>query len=177
MNKRILFALVSAGLVIGQAQAHQLAFSKAEQVSVNVPGEASNWCQPAAELTLERPTWDSREPLDRLLSKIPFVLSQECASAKFTWKAVDAKGQLYASGEGTAKNLGLVNLAVPATAPVAVTPASAPVAVTLASAPAVAAATEQAVAPAASAEAPVATAPSQPDVVTTEQAPAPVVAS
>lgn len=168
MNKRILFALVSAGLVIGQAQAHQLAFSKAEQVSVNVPGEASNWCQPAVELTLERPTWDSREPLDRLLSKIPFVLSQECASAKFTWKAVDAKGQLYASGEGTAKNLGLVNLAVPATAPVAMTPAPAP---------AVAAATEQAVTPAAPAEAPAATAPSQPAVVTTEQAPAPVVAA
>jgi hypothetical protein len=113
MNKRILFAVMSVGLLAGQAQAHQLAYSKAEQVSVNVPGEANSWCQPAVEMTLERPTWDSREPLDRLLSKIPFVLSQECASAKFTWKAVDAQGKLFASGEGTAQNLGLVNLAAP----------------------------------------------------------------
>lgn len=120
MNKRILLAVASVGLLIGQAHAHQLAFSKAEQVSVNVPGEANAWCQPAVELTLERPTWESREPLDRLLSKIPFVLSQECPSAKFTWKAVDAEGKLYASGEGSAKNLGLVNLVVPISAEVAV---------------------------------------------------------
>lgn len=120
MNKRILFAVMSAGLLAGQAQAHQLAYSKAEQVSVNVPGEANSWCQSAVEMTLERPTWDSREPLDRLLSKIPFVLSQECSSAKFTWKAVDAQGKLFASGEGTAQNLGSVNLAAPA-APAEVT--------------------------------------------------------
>jgi hypothetical protein len=132
MNKRILFAVMSAGLLIGQAQAHQLAYSKAEQVSVNVPGEANSWCQPAVEMTLERPTWDSREPLDRLLSKIPFVLSQECASAKFTWKAVDAQGKLFASGQGTAQNLGMVNLAEPAapvepTAPVVAQTTSSPV--------------------------------------------------
>lgn len=132
MNKRILFAVMSAGLLAGQAQAHQLAYSKAEQVSVNVPGEANSWCQSAVEMTLERPTWDSREPLDRLLSKIPFVLSQECASAKFTWKAVDAQGKLFASGEGTAQNLGSVNLAAPVApvevpAPVVAQTTSAPV--------------------------------------------------
>lgn len=183
MKKRILFALVSAGLVTGQAQAHQLAYSKAEQVSVNVPGEASNWCQPAVELTLERPTWDSREPLDRLLSKIPFVLSQECAKAKFTWKAVDAKGQLYASGEGTAKSLGVVNLAAPVNAPVAVTPqATTEVAEQTAQTvvPAQAAQTKapvEAVAQVSPApEAPAATAPAQQVAVLAEQAPAQVAA-
>lgn len=113
MNKRVL-ALAVAGACVAsmQASAHELAFSKTEQIKVIVEGKAKTWCKPQLELTISRPIWDSQKPLDSLLPKLPFILGQECPNAAVTWQAVDAAGAIYASGSGNSSNLGLANLAV-----------------------------------------------------------------
>ncbi|ENB9666926.1 MULTISPECIES: hypothetical protein [Pseudomonas] len=180
MKKHALaLAVVGACGLVPQAFAHELAFSKKENIKVEVPGDAATWCKPEVELTITRPAWDKQELLSGLLTKLPFVFAKDCATAKVSWKAVDAKGNLYASGSGNATNLGLVTLAVaPAAAPAASAPAPAP-----APAPAVAAPAPAAPAVPAPAEAPVAVAAApapavvEPAPAKAEVAPAPVVAA
>lgn len=153
MSKRFICVLaLGVAAVAQQAMAHELAYSKSESVRVTVPGETNNWCKDSLALNFERDSWTDSGPLDRLLPKIPFILSQECPKAKITWTATDKTGAVYADGSGNAENLGLVNLhqavaqipaapaptpaapavvaqtPAPAAAPVAVEPAPAPVA-------------------------------------------------
>ncbi|MFV3291301.1 hypothetical protein ACNFBR_21495 [Pseudomonas sp. NY11955] len=124
MKKHALaLAVIGACGLVPQAFAHELAFSKKENIKVEVPGDATTWCKPEVELTITRPAWDNQELLSGLLTKLPFVFAKDCSTAKVSWKAVDAKGNLYASGSGNATNLGLVTLAA---APVAAAPAPAP---------------------------------------------------
>jgi hypothetical protein len=142
-NRALALAVMSACGLAPQAFAHEIAFSKTEQIHVVVNGEATTWCQPEIAITMQRPTWDDQKPLNGLLSKLPFILGQECPQAKVSWKAVDAKGVVYASGAGNASNLGIATLAVapaPVAAPVAVAaaPVPAPVAAVLAPVPAAA---------------------------------------
>lgn len=106
-------AVVSACGFLPQAFAHELAYSKTEQIHVVVDGEATTWCKPDVAITMQRPTWDDQKPLIGLLGKLPFILTQECPTAKYTWRAVNEQGAVYASGSGTANNLGLVTLAAP----------------------------------------------------------------
>ena len=144
------FALVVAGAcgLTLHANAHELAYSKAEQIRVLVDGDASTWCKPQIAITLTRPTWDDPKPLNTLLGKLPFIFNQECPSAKVTWQAVNAEGAVYATGSGNAANLGIATLSVaPAVQPEAV-PAAAPVVVAAPAAPAPAATAPQAPAPA-----------------------------
>ncbi|MGA9660811.1 MAG: hypothetical protein WBQ92_03920, partial [Pseudomonas alloputida] len=121
MKKHALaLAVIGACGLVPQAFAHELAFSKKDNIKVEVPGDATSWCKPQVDLTITRPAWDNQELLSGLLTKLPFVFAKDCSTAKVSWKAVDAKGNLYASGSGNASNLGLVTLAA---APVAVAPA------------------------------------------------------
>ncbi|HHH9441308.1 TPA: hypothetical protein ACP32N_003245 [Pseudomonas aeruginosa] len=181
MKKRALaLAVISACGLAPQAFAHELAYSKKDNIRVEVPGDASSWCKPDVELTISRPVWDNQALLNGLISKLPFVLGKDCPTAKVTWKAVDASGNLYASGSGTASNLGLVTLAsaqpvaaAPAPAPASVppTPAAAPAPV---AAPAPTVASEPAQAPAQPAAQPaVAATPAQPVAVSATPAAAP----
>lgn len=112
MKKRALaLAVVGACGLLPQAFAHELAVSKKDHIKVDVPGEASNWCKPEIELTIRRPVWDNQALLTGLVGKLPTVLANDCPAARVTWRAVDASGNLYASGSGTAANLGIVTLA------------------------------------------------------------------
>ena len=169
-NHALALAVVSAWGLAPQAYSHELAYSKSEQIHVLVEGDAANWCKPEIAITMQRPVWDDQKPLNGLLSKLPFILGQECPSAKVSWKAVDAKGAVYATGVDTATQMGLATLtAAPAVveAPVAAqTPAPAPVATPV-------------VAPAAApVAAPVATqAPTEVAAPVAVEAPAPVVAA
>lgn len=161
-NRALALVVVGACGIAPQAWAHQLAYSKTEQIQVNVDGEATTWCKPEVAITMQRPTWDDQKPLNTLLSKLPYILGQECPTAQVTWKAVDAKGAVYATGAGNATNLGLATLTSPAAAAPAVSvapgtsPPTPPAAVAVASVlPAAATATEPAVAaPVAAAPAP-----------------------
>lgn len=119
-------AVVSACGFLPQAFAHELAYSKTEKIHVVVDGEATTWCKPDVVITMHRPTWEDQKPLIGLLGKLPFILSQECPTAKYTWRAIDEKGAVYASGSGTANNLGLVTLAAPPVAPAQVAAAPVP---------------------------------------------------
>lgn len=153
MKKHVLaVAVLGACGLAPQVFGHELAYSKKDDIKVDVPGEATNWCKPDVELTLSRPKWDSKEQLAGLLSKLPFVLQKDCAKARVTWKAVDSSGNLYASGAGTASSLGLVTLAA-APAPAVAAPA-APAVVEAAPAPAVEPAPVAVQAPVAPVEAP-----------------------
>ncbi|HBM62658.1 MAG TPA: hypothetical protein DD418_01645, partial [Pseudomonas sp.] len=128
MKKHALaLAVIGACGLVPQAFAHELAFSKKDNIKVEVPGDATTWCKPQVDLTITRPTWDNQDLLSGLLTKLPFVFAKDCSTAKVSWKAVDAKGNLYASGSGNASNLGLVTLAAaPATAAPAPAAAAAP---------------------------------------------------
>lgn len=128
MKKHALaLAVIGACGLVPQAFAHELAFSKKDNIKVEVPGDATTWCKPQVDLTITRPAWDNQELLSGLLTKLPFVFAKDCSTAKVSWKAVDAKGNLYASGSGNASNLGLVTLAAaPATAAPAPAAAAAP---------------------------------------------------
>ncbi|MCT8162686.1 hypothetical protein IYR97_24470 (plasmid) [Pseudomonas fulva] len=106
-------AVVGAFGLVPDALSHELAFSKKDQVMVEVPGTADTWCKQDIELTISRPTWDNQQTLERLVSVLPVVLGKDCPAAKVTWKAVDASGKPYASGFGNAANLGIVSLAQP----------------------------------------------------------------
>ncbi|MCX2889823.1 hypothetical protein OO258_16410 [Pseudomonas sp. DCB_BI] len=133
MKKHALaLAVIGACGLVPQAVAHELAFSKKDNIKVEVPGDATTWCKPEVEMTITRPAWDNQELLSGLLTKLPFVFAKDCSSAKVSWKAVDAKGTLYASGSGNASNLGLVTLAA---APAAAAPAPAAPAPAAAAAP------------------------------------------
>jgi hypothetical protein len=139
MKKHALtLAVIGACGLVPQAFAHELAFSKKDNIKVEVPGDASNWCKPDVEMTITRPAWDDQALLSGLLTKLPFVFAKDCATAKVSWKAVDGSGKLFASGSGNASNLGLVTLAAaPAAAPVATeAPAPAPAPAAAAPAPA-----------------------------------------
>ena len=133
MKKHALaLAVIGVCGLVPQAFGHELAYSKKDNIKVEVPGDATNWCKPEVELTISRPAWDNQQLLSGLLTKLPFVFAKDCATAKVTWKAVDATGNLYASGSGTASNLGLVTLAAasaPAPAPAAPARTEAPAAV------------------------------------------------
>lgn len=121
MKKHVLaLAVIGACGLVPQAFGHELAYSKKDNIKVEVPGDASNWCKPQVEMTITRPAWDNQELLSGLLTKLPFVFAKDCSTAKVSWKAVDATGNLYASGSGNASNLGLVTLAA---APAAAAPA------------------------------------------------------
>ncbi|EKT4530759.1 hypothetical protein ABGT18_22855 [Pseudomonas putida] len=183
MKKHALaLAVIGACGLVPQAFAHELAFSKKDNIKVEVPGDATSWCKPQVDLTITRPAWDNQELLSGLLTKLPFVFAKDCSTAKVSWKAVDAKGNLYASGSGNASNLGLVTLAA---APAAVSPApvaapapvpapvqpEAPVAAAAASAPA--AEPAPAVVEAAPAKAEATPAPAPAPAVAAEPAPAP----
>ena len=122
-NRALALVVVGACGIAPQAWAHQLAYSKTEQIQVNVDGEATSWCKPEVAITMQRPTWDDQKPLNTLLSKLPYILGQECPTAKVTWKAVDAKGAVYATGAGNASNLGLATLTSPTAATAAAAPA------------------------------------------------------
>ena len=177
MKKHALtLAVIGACGLVPQAFAHELAFSKKDNIKVEVPGDASNWCKPDVEMTITRPAWDDQALLSGLLTKLPFVFAKDCATAKVSWKAVDGTGKLFASGSGTASNLGLVTLAAtPAAVPAAAASAPAPTPVTAA-----APAAEPAKAEAAAAPAPVAVAPApaaEPAKAEVPAAPAPVVAA
>ncbi|WP_144967984.1 hypothetical protein [Pseudomonas sp. DE0010] len=106
-------AVVGAFGLVPDALSHELAFSKKDQVMVEVPGTADTWCKPDIELTISRASWDNQQTLERLVSVLPVVLGKDCPAAKVTWKAVDASGKPYASGFGNAANLGIVSLAQP----------------------------------------------------------------
>ena len=173
-NHALALAVVSACGLVPQAYSHELAYSKSEQIHVLVEGDATNWCKPEIAITMQRPVWDDQKPLNGLLSKLPFILGQECPSAKVSWKAVDAKGAVYATGVGTATQMGLATLtAAPAVVEASV---AAPVAAeTSAPAPVAAPVVAQAPAPVA---APVATpAPAQVAAPVVAEVPAPVVAA
>ena len=122
-NRALALVVVGACGIAPQAWAHQLAYSKTEQIQVNVDGEATSWCKPEVAITMQRPTWDDQKPLNTLLSKLPYILGQECPTAQVTWKAVDAKGAVYATGAGNASNLGLATLTSPTAATAAAAPA------------------------------------------------------
>ncbi|NMZ04986.1 hypothetical protein HBO37_06455 [Pseudomonas proteolytica] len=122
-NRALALVVVGACGIAPQAWAHQLAYSKTEQIQVNVDGEATSWCKPEVAITMQRPTWDDQKPLNTLLSKLPYILGQECPTAQVTWKAVDAKGAVYATGAGNASNLGLATLSSPTAATAAAAPA------------------------------------------------------
>ena len=180
-NHALALAVVSACGLVPQAYSHELAYSKSEQIHVLVEGDATNWCKPEIAITMQRPVWDDQKPLNGLLSKLPFILGQECPSAKVSWKAVDSKGAVYATGVGTATQMGLATLtAAPAVveasvaAPV-VAQAPAPVAAPVATpAPAQVAAPVVAEGPAPVVAAPVAQAPAAVAPPVVAQAPAPV---
>jgi len=193
MKKHALtLAVIGACGLVPQAFAHELAFSKKDNIKVEVPGDASNWCKPEVDMTITRPAWDDQALLSGLLTKLPFVFAKDCATAKVSWKAVDGTGKLFASGSGTASNLGLVTLAAapaaveaPAPAPAPVTapaPAAEPAKAVAAAAPAPVAATPAPAAEPAKAEAPAAPAPvtaapapaAEPAKVEAPVAPAPV---
>lgn len=163
-NRALALVVASACGIAPQAFAHEVAYSKTEQIHVVVDGEATTWCKPEIAITMQRPTWEDLKPLNTLLSKLPYILGQECPTAKVTWKAVDAKGAVYATGAGNATNLGLATLTTPPAAPAVAAPT--------APAPPVAAPTAEPAAPAVAAApvAPVA-APSAPALA------APVVAA
>ena len=129
-NRALALALVSACGFAPQAYSHELAFSKTEQIRVIAEGEATTWCKPEVAITMQRPTWDDQKPLNGLLSKLPYILGQECPTAKVTWKAIDAKGAVYASGSGNSTNLGIATLAAAPVQPTAAAPvvAAAPIA-------------------------------------------------
>lgn len=111
MPKRFFYGLALCTLAALQsAVAHELAFSKSENVLVLVPGDAGSWCKDSLALTFERDRWDDKAPLERLLPKIPFILGQDCPQAKVVWKAQDKAGKVFAQGNGNASNLGLINL-------------------------------------------------------------------
>ncbi|WP_323601327.1 hypothetical protein [Pseudomonas putida] len=112
-HSALALAVVGAFGLVPDALSHELAFSKKDQVMVEVPGTADTWCKPDIELTISRPTWDNQQTLERLVSVLPVVLGKDCPAAKVTWKAVDASGKPYASGFGNAANLGIVSLAQP----------------------------------------------------------------
>ena len=180
-NHALALAVVSACGLVPQAYSHELAYSKSEQIHVLVEGDATNWCKPEIAITMQRPVWDDQKPLNGLLSKLPFILGQECPSAKVSWKAVDSKGAVYATGVGTATQMGLATLtAAPAVveasvaAPV-VAQAPAPVAAPVAApAPAQVAAPVVVDAPAPVVAPPVAQAPAAVAPPVVAQAPAPV---
>ena len=171
-------AVVSACGFLPQAFAHELAYSKTEQIHVVVDGEATTWCKPDVAITMQRPTWDDQKPLIGLLGKLPFILTQECPAAKYTWRAVNEQGDVYASGSGTANNLGLVTLAAPPVAApstaVAATSVSTPTAPPAQAAPPVLAPAQGAATPAVASE-PVEQVPvTSPTLVAAAPAPAPV---
>ena len=141
-NHALALAVVSAWGLAPQAYSHELAYSKSEQIHVVVEGEANTWCKPEIAITMQRPAWDDQKPLNVLLSKLPFILEQECPRASVSWKAVDATGNVYATGTGNATHLGLATLTAAAAAP-----AQAPVVAPVAAAPVVAAAPAVVVAP------------------------------
>jgi hypothetical protein len=174
MKKHALtLAVIGACGLVPQAFAHELAFSKKDNIKVEVPGDASNWCKPDVEMTITRPAWDDQALLSGLLTKLPFVFAKDCATAKVSWKAVDGTGKLFASGSGTASNLGLVTLAAaPAAVPATAASAPAPTAPAPAAEPAKA---EAAAAPAPAAAAPAPAA--EPAKAEVPAAPAPVVAA
>jgi hypothetical protein len=158
-NRAIVLVVAGACGIAPQAFSHELAFSKTEQIHVVVDGDATTWCKPEVAITMQRPAWDDQKPLNTLLSKLPFILGQECPTAKVTWKAVDAKGAVFATGAGNATNLGLATLTAQPAAPAApATPA------VVATAPAAVAPVEAKVAVAAPAPAPVAAVPVEPVV-------------
>lgn len=174
MKKHALaLAVIGACGLVPQAFAHELAYSKKDNIKVEVPGDASTWCKPQVDLTISRPAWDNQELLTGLLSKLPFVFAKDCSTAKVSWKAVDGNGKLYASGSGNASNLGLVTLAaapaVAAPAPAAPEPVPEPAA-EQAAAPTPAPAT--AAAPAAAEPAPAPAQPAPAPAVAAEPAPA-----
>ncbi|MFJ4455611.1 hypothetical protein ACIP1G_17180 [Pseudomonas sp. NPDC089392] len=185
MKKHALaLAVIGACGLVPQAFAHELAFSKKDNIKVEVPGDATSWCKPEVEMTITRPAWDNQDMLSGLLTKLPFVFAKDCSTAKVSWKAVDAKGNLYASGSGNAGNLGLVTLAAAPAAPAATAPAPAaaaapapapaqPEAPAAAPAPTPAAEPAPAVVEAAPAKAEVAPAPAPAPAVAAEPAPAP----
>jgi hypothetical protein len=112
MKKHALaLAVISACGLLPPAFGHELAYSKKDNIKVEVPGDATHWCTTQVQLTISRPAWDNPALLDGLLAKLPFVLGKDCAQAKVQWKAIDAGGKLYASGSGTSANLGVVTLA------------------------------------------------------------------
>lgn len=121
-TRALAFVVVSAYGIAPSAFAHELAFSKTEQIHVTVNGEANTWCKPDVAITMQRPAWTDQKPLVGLLGKLPFILSQECPTAKYTWKAVDEKGAVYATGAGTAGNLGIATLAAAPAGEVAAKP-------------------------------------------------------
>lgn len=171
-NRALALVVVGACGIAPQAWAHQLAYSKTEQIQVNVDGESTTWCKPEVAITMQRPTWDDQKPLNTLLTKLPYILGQECPTAKVTWKAVDAKGAVYATGAGNATNLGLATLTAEPAGPAAAAPA-------VAAAPVAAPPTAPAVVAAAPAT-PAASEPTEPVVVApvaAASAPAPVTAS
>ncbi|WP_409313278.1 hypothetical protein [Pseudomonas putida] len=107
MKKHALaLAVIGACGLVPQAFAHELAFSKKDNIKVEVPGDATTWCKPQVDLTITRPAWDNQELLAGLLTKLPFVFAKDCSTAFQLTLAVDAKGNLYASGSGNASNLG-----------------------------------------------------------------------
>ncbi|MBI6915989.1 MULTISPECIES: hypothetical protein [Pseudomonas] len=174
MKKHALaLAVVGVCGLVPQAFAHELAYSKKDNIKVEVPGDASTWCKPQVDLTISRPAWDNQELLTGLLSKLPFVFAKDCSTAKVSWKAVDGNGKLYASGSGNASNLGLVTLAaapaVAAPAPAAPEPVPEPAAE---QAPAPTPAPATAAAPAAAEPAPALAQPAPAPAVAAEPAPA-----
>ncbi|EKT4492957.1 hypothetical protein [Pseudomonas putida] len=112
-HSALALAVVGAFGLVPDALSHELAFSRKDQVMVEVPGTADTWCKPDIELTISRLTWDNQQTLERLVSVLPVVLGKDCPSARVTWKAVDASGKQYASGFGNAANLGIVSLTQP----------------------------------------------------------------
>lgn len=174
-NHALALAVVSAWGLAPQAYSHELAYSKSEQIHVLVEGEANTWCKPQIAITMQRPAWDDQKPLNVLLSKLPFILEQECPRANVSWKAVDASGNVFASGTGNATHLGLATLT--AAAPVQA-PTVAPVAAEVAApvvAPAPAVVVAQVAAPVVAEVAAPVVAPAPAVVVAPVAAPAPAV--
>ena len=82
MKKHALaLAVVGVCGLVPQAFAHELAYSKKDNIKVEVPGDASTWCKPQVDLTISRPAWDNQELLTGLLSKLPFVFAKDCSTA------------------------------------------------------------------------------------------------